>query len=243
MTTDFHSSVFDIIESIAKFADTLYAKYFLTFFMPSKSAILAVLTAVTATARYIWSEFEKQSARKKEQAIKAADEIDNFYDNNAVWLSTRFIDYENFTIEKSDLSSLESNMKADDIWNCLVCHSDADLMHAREAAGLGFEFTRDELKIRDLFDRFLTKLERMEKLIAKGVISKNDFRDFFSYWLQLMSERPQPGDRISHLTDERRMILWRYIRGYEYTGVIRLFKLYGRAYPAGAAAEKAFKPR
>ena len=203
----------------------------------------AGLAAVSAAIRSILSARQEQSARKKAQAIKAADEIDSFYDHPAVWLATRIIDYENLTIEKSDVDCLQNSMNSKDVWNFLVYHADVDLMEARKSDGLSSVFGHDERRIRDLFDKFLTKLERIEKLIDNEVIFQADFGDFFSYWLQLMTEVPSPGDRVSHLSDSIRRILWKYIRGYEYRGVVRLFALYDRACPVGVDPDEAFSAR
>ena len=92
-------------------------------------------------------------------------------------------------------------------------------------------FSIDEQGIRDLFDTFLGRLERMEALIRKGVISPDDFQDYFSYWLEVMGEIPPKSGNLQIFVAQKRQALWAYIRGYEFGGVIRLFERYGRTAP------------
>jgi hypothetical protein len=96
----------------------------------------------------------------------------------------------------------------------------------RKDTGWETIFSRDEQSIRDAFDVFLGRLERIDSLMRKGVISKSDFKDHFSYWLELLDEN-EPTKK-SYFSHAKRKALWRYIKTYEFEGVIRLFKRYGR---------------
>jgi hypothetical protein len=58
--------------------------------------------------------------------------------------------------------------------------------------------------------------------MKNGVIRERDFKDHFSYWLDLMAE---DGDRME-LT--KRKVLWDYIREYQFNGVIALLGLVRR---------------
>jgi hypothetical protein len=114
----------------------------------------------------------------------------------------------------------------DAIANC--CRKKDEFATQREKQGKESDtiFFPDEQTIRDAFDQFLGRLERIESLIKNGVMTKADFADHFSYWLKLMDENePQ---KPTHFSINKRTALWQYIRDYEFNGVIRLFARFGR---------------
>jgi hypothetical protein len=105
-------------------------------------------------------------------------------------------------------------------------------------------FNDTELTIRDIFDRLLVRLERIESLLRAGVIGRTQFGDLFSYWFKLLAERPRAEDMgLTHFGNRRRRQLWKYIRRYEYNGVVRLFQIYGRAAPVGTDPDEAFRAK
>jgi hypothetical protein len=100
-------------------------------------------------------------------------------------------------------------------------------------------FSEEEKKARDCVDEFLTRLEAIDMLIERGVVSKLDFASQFAYWLELLGELPASSDKINHLSDVHRQELWHYIRRYKFSGVVRLFARYQRANAYG----EGFTPR
>ncbi|HEX8164313.1 MAG TPA: hypothetical protein VF601_00830 [Beijerinckiaceae bacterium] len=86
---------------------------------------------------------------------------------------------------------------------------------------------------RDVFDTLLGRLERIESLIHNRVISECDFEGYFSYWLAIMGERPNENPDLSQFVEQKRRTLWKYIRSYQFNGVVRR---YGRTLPDSPAA-------
>ena len=87
-------------------------------------------------------------------------------------------------------------------------------------------FTNEEERLRDMLDRFLGRLERIESLIKNGVIKQNDFKHYFSYWLNLVDENST--NSSTTFNSEKKRALWAYIRQYKFDGVVSLFARFGK---------------
>ncbi|MCP1728883.1 hypothetical protein ABIF38_008800 [Bradyrhizobium japonicum] len=210
-----------------------------------------LLTLVPAAAlgfslyQYRINSLSSERQRMRERAIKAADEMAILRSDGDVSLALKLLDYGDVSIEVVDRSSgskTQVNVNRQQFAQALDYHG------KREKAS-GTQSTEDkfgpfEIRIRDIVDALLVYLERVDALIAAGVIDKAEFGDLFSYWLKLMAEQPLPQDsKLDHFDDVSRAALWNYIRKYEFIGVVRLFRRYDRAAVMNAASEDAFKPR
>lgn len=101
-----------------------------------------------------------------------------------------------------------------------------------EAVGKGASerrFTPIEARIRDSYDTFLTKLDRLYSFIDSKLISAEELDPFIRYWVDAITKNEHPeADTIW------RCILLTYVDFYGYTGVQSLLKCYGRNVdPAG----------
>jgi hypothetical protein len=208
-------------------------------------AFVASCGLVFGLYQYLMNSRAAEKARMRERAVKAADELENFYRDDDVKLALRIMEYETLEVpfqarpSGSQLSSVRVNRKV------LV----EALQHQSVRYEKGYDeekgeiYSGVEIQIRETFDSFLFRLDRVQNLIRNEVISKADFHALFSYWLELMGEIPMPADQITHFCDERRRALWMYIRQYQFEGVVRLFEAYGRAAPVGTLPERAFVSR
>lgn len=104
-------------------------------------------------------------------------------------------------------------------------------------------FSVAEKDARDNMDQFLTRLEMMDFLIEREVISPVDFESQFAYWLELLGELPLSGDSVTHLSNANRRTLWQYIRTYRFHGVVRLFSRFGRATSGSGPPDRLFRDR
>ncbi|WP_395698745.1 hypothetical protein [Methylocella sp.] len=194
--------------------------------------------------QYRVNSFSAARARCREQAIKAADELEVLVTDPDVEIVLRLIDYSGGTIPMRNLQQTDAVERVNrHILLAALDHHGDRCGRANERSSEERAFNPVEVQIRRLFDRFLTRLERIETLIRNGVIARNDFEALFSYWLELIGERPKPGDAIAHVDDELRGKLWAYIRYYRFDGVVKLFQRFGRAGPVGAVGEAAFVAR
>ena len=85
----------------------------------------------------------------------------------------------------------------------------------------GFNVT--EALIRDTYDAFLTRLDRLETFIDAGLISARDLRPFIAYWVNALTQLDGTGDSATW-----RFTLLTYIDFYQFTGVNSLFARYGK---------------
>jgi hypothetical protein len=197
--------------------------------------------------QYRINSFNAARARSREQAIKAADELENLFKDQDVEIAMRIIDYEaiDIALPNTNAGTSPTYVKINrvDLKSALDHHSDRAPPGKQYNVEKGEMFKPVELQIRYIFDKFFVRLERIENLIRNGVIAKADFQDLFSYWLELIGEIPKAQDQINHFGDGRREKLWRYIRLYKFDCVVRLFQIFGRAAPVGIPPEQAFVAR
>lgn len=91
----------------------------------------------------------------------------------------------------------------------------------RPARDLGFHVT--EARIRDTYDAFLTRLDRLETFIDADLIRAEELRPFIYYWIDaLTAVDGSPDDATWRCT------LLTYMEFYKYTGVTHLFRRYGK---------------
>ncbi|MGY4473695.1 hypothetical protein [Bradyrhizobium sp. USDA 3364] len=210
-----------------------------------------LLTLVPAAAlgfslyQYRINSLSAERQRMRERAIKAADEMATLRSDGDVALALKLLDYGDVSIEVIDSysgSKTQVNVNRQQFAQALDYHRKRE--KGSDAQSTEDKFGPFEIRIRDIVDALLVYLERVEALIAAGVIDRAEFGDLFSYWLKLMAERPLPDDStLDHFDDASRAALWNYVRKYEFIGVVRLFRRYGRAADWKATPEEAFKPR
>ena len=212
---------------------------------------LAFFAGGAALFQYNRNSRGERDKLRREQATKAADEMEKFNNDHAVNAALRMIDWDRgfVTLKNGDGTFRNVHVGTQEFLLSLRHHSRprdgvADYDQARDPVFAAKRndpdwrhlFSIEEQGIRDLFDTFLGRLERMDALIRKGVISPDDFQDYFSYWLDVMGERPTDNENLQVFVAQKREALWAYIRGYEFRGVIRLFERYGRTKSASLRA-------
>jgi hypothetical protein len=80
-------------------------------------------------------------------------------------------------------------------------------------------FTEDEVTMRDTFDHFLDRLERIQSFVEAGLVKTSDVAPYLRYWaVDIMEARP--GDS----SVDRLVQLRNYIRRYRFTGVDTLLR-------------------
>ena len=209
--------------------------------------ILTLLVAATgisvATGQFIWNSFVGRS-------IKASDEIQALNNDDDIRVILDLFDYGHGYVIIEHPEKAHVYVDATTLRSSLMNHEKKRAIMARtELVDKHAEFSSQPLfndierEVRRCLDVLLLRLERMEFLIDRKVISKSDFRQSFSYWLENLAERPHHDDTSIHFGNGKRREFWRYIRFYRYTGVIRLFQRFDRAAGEELAPEDAFEVR
>jgi len=83
-------------------------------------------------------------------------------------------------------------------------------------------FSSVEALIRDAYDTLLDYLERFGNFVRSGLVSKEEFEPYLTYWLQSMA-----ANEGSKEDRAWRLALLTYISFYRYSGVRHLFRVYG----------------
>jgi len=97
-------------------------------------------------------------------------------------------------------------------------------------------YTSVEALIRDSYDTLLDYLERFGNFVRSGLVSKEEFEPYLTYWLQSMA-----ANEGSKEDRAWRLALLTYISFYRYSGVWHLFKVYGMAIEPDGATYLALK--
>lgn len=209
-----------------------------------------LLTLVPAAAlgfslyQYRINSLSAERQRMRERAIRAADEMATLRNDADVALALKLLDYGDVSIEVIDRYSgikTQVNVNRQQFAQALDYHGTREKGSDKQSKE--DKFGPFEIRIRDIVDALLVYLERIEALIAAGVIDRAEFGDLFSYWLKLLAERPLQDSKPDHFDDVSRAAFWNYVRKYEFIGVVRLFRRYGCAGAMNATPEDAFKPR
>ncbi|MET0878116.1 MAG: hypothetical protein ABWY14_13310 [Tardiphaga sp.] len=189
--------------------------------------IIATIGAVSAISQYLLNS-------KRQRAIKAADEIEALTNDESAKAILRLIDWESAHISvRNEAGELVSHFVDQQQFLLAIRHHSlrrdqvTDYRAENDAhASHMHGFSIDEERLRDMMDRFLNRLERIESLIENKVIVAADFQSYFSYWLNLLDETSDDQNRT--LSPAKKSAIWSYIRNYEFGGVITLFGRYGK---------------
>jgi hypothetical protein len=188
--------------------------------------------------------FQYWRSNRESRARAAADEIEKLSVDDSVRTALRIIDWHSGYIPYIDETGVRHRQwfGALDYHLALRPHTKrrsevfgyvlADDPFAKKGKAKGKEcdelFTPVEQYVRDVFDSFLGRLERIDSLIDSGVISRKNFEDSFSYWLHVIGDVKAKNDPLAHFSNAKRDTLITYIEHYKFNGVRRLFKRCGK---------------
>lgn len=213
----------------------------------SLTDLLSLVFVLLGGAFALWQYYR---TNREARARAAADEIEHFNTDDAVKTALRVIDWHSGSIAYVDEIGVKQKVPFGglDFHLALRPHvrrrsevrdyvaSEDRFAIARASANQPFEdfFSPVEQYVRDVFDSFLGRLERVEMLIECGVIGEKNFGDFFSYWLDIIGDEKPRSDPFAHFSNGKRAALIEYITYYKFNGVVRLFSRYGKQLSAGS---------
>ncbi|KAA0694374.1 hypothetical protein DTW90_23890 [Neorhizobium sp. P12A] len=217
----------------------------MTTLLPTEPYSLADLASVVLVmVGGVFGLWQYYRTNTETRARAAADEFERFNGDEAVRTALRVIDWYSGTITVVDEIGTKHKREYTplDFHLALRPHSkrrcdvrqyvaSEDKFRAdRENRGLPFDdyFSYTELYLREVFDLFLGRLERIEMLIECGVIGKENFGDVFSYWLYVIGDEKKSGDELDNFSNAKRETLIEYLKYYQFRGVLRLFARYGK---------------
>ncbi|MBY5830429.1 hypothetical protein HFN47_14940 [Rhizobium leguminosarum] len=213
--------------------------------VPTEKYSLSDATTAVATLLgglfVVWQYYQNSRVSR---ARAAADEVASFSNDEAVKLALRLIDWHSGSISYVNAAGVRSSVffTEQDFHLALRPHSTprskvweyeekTDLFKTRmqeKNAPCEDLFSPIEQYVRDTFDAFLSRLERVDSLVGSGVIAKKNFGECFSYWLNLIGDPKSKDDKFAHFANAKRNTLIEYIKYYQFTGAQRLFRRYGK---------------
>jgi hypothetical protein len=187
---------------------------------------LKLAALIGAATAFIVGLGQYRKAQKWKQAEWVAQEMQGFFSDTAVCSALRLIDWSS---RRVDLFPNESDPEKRS-----VKVSDARLAKALERHSDRPEgFDETEAALRDMFDHFLDRVERINCFVHAGLVSLTEVRPYLDYWAESIATK-------SGENAERIVKLRRYIRFYGFSGAESLFtKLCGQPFPQDAGATDA----
>ena len=183
-----------------------------------KFKVIALFGAVLA---FVVSLLQYRKAQRWKRAEWVAQEMQAFFNDPAVNSALKMLDWGSRPIELYPQRKREADrfvvVRDDDLAKALAWHED------REEG-----FTEVEIAIRDAFDHFLERVERINSFVDTRLVALRDIRPYLAYWAEDVVLARAGDPKVDRLVQLRR-----YIRHYRYSGVEKLLtKLCRRAFPA-----------
>lgn len=174
---------------------------------------LELIALIGAATAFLIGLVQYRKAQRWKRVEWIAKEMDAFFGDGKVALALRMIDWGARRIELYPSRTNEADrfvvVRDDDLAKALRHHRVAE-----------DGFTEDEAAIRDLFDHFLDRLERIHSFVQAGLLTYEDVKPYLSYWaVHIIAARV--GDKKV----DRIVQLRRFIRAYGYEGVQKLFSV------------------
>lgn len=179
---------------------------------------LRAAALVGAATAFVIGLLQYRKAQRWKRVEWIAKEMDAFFADNKVALALKMIDWGSRRIELHPNRTNEAER--------FVAIRDDDLARALRHHGIQ-EFSEDEAAIRDVFDHFLDRLERIQSFLEAGLLSHHDVKPYLHYWaVHVIAAKP------GYTKVARIVQLRRFITTYGYVGVQKLFVvLSGRHWP------------
>ena len=173
---------------------------------------LKFVGAITAFILFIigYKRYKKDQDWKIHEFV--AKEIKEFYSDPQNSKAMMMLDWQARNIELFPWEGLPENRYSFVTYDILA---GALVYHGNKPGG---KFSREEAVIRDIFDHFLSDLDRFYQFIEAGLVNAGEFRPYLQYWINKIS---------GGLTPELRRSMKEFITMYEYAGVLKLFDEFG----------------
>jgi hypothetical protein len=172
-----------------------------------------------ATFAFAIGLFQYRKAQRWKRSEWVAKEMKDFFGDPAVKTALQLLDWGSRKVQlfpdKVEPEQRFVRVSDEDLRKALMYHSD----HGN--------FSETEAALRDLFDHFLDRLERINSFVDAHLLSSDDVRPYLDYWADHVIAAGDGGTYVDRLVQLRR-----YIRSYRFTGVEALFrKLSKRPFP------------
>jgi hypothetical protein len=185
-----------------------------------------LLALIGASIAFVVGLLQYRKTQRWKRAEWVAQEMKDFFADASVKTALQLLDWGSRRAElfpgRAEPEERFVKVGDDDLAEALADHSN-------RPGG----FTPTEAALRDLFDYFLDRLERINSFVEAGLVSLGDVRPYLDYWAGHVVSARKDDPKVDRLVQLRR-----YIRRYGFAGVEALFtRLCGRPFPQDKETE------
>ncbi|MDQ8015104.1 MAG: hypothetical protein REI96_21845 [Flavobacterium nitrogenifigens] len=155
-------------------------------------------------------EYKKTQKWKKNEFL--AKEIKDFFADREVKKTLLILDWNRIDLPLYDNEIPENNTRS--IFYIDEIHLANSLSTEPESV-----FTDEETIIRKSIDEFLVKLSMFQNYIDNKLITTKDLKPYLEYWINMIGDRNKAQKNPMYIEN-----LWKFIKRYEYSQVIKLLK-------------------
>ena len=171
--------------------------------------ILTVLLAFVLAIKAI-IEYKKTQRWKKNEFL--AREIKEFLADRDVKKVLLILDWKRIDLPLYDNEIPENSTR-------LIFYIDEVHLENSLSTEPNSEFTDEETIIRKSIDEFLVKLSMFQNYVDNKLITTNDLKPYLEYWINMIGDRSKSQKNPIYIEN-----LWKFIKKYEYSQVIKLLK-------------------
>jgi hypothetical protein len=175
--------------------------------------MVKLLGAIIAFGLGLWQYHRTQVWKRVEFVAK---EMSTFFDDEAAKAAMTMLDWSKKTME------LYRYRNPSDSTQVLVTY---ELVKGSLGTSLEKHHSKSETAVREIFDRFLSFLERFESFIETGAVHEKDLKPYLHYWTKLLSGTDKKSPKLKELLLPQ---LWVFIHHFGYDKVARLVSRYDK---------------
>lgn len=173
------------------------------------SVLFSYLIQIIGVLSFVKAIFDWRKSQIWKESEFLSKEVKDFFGDESI---------------KKVLLILDWNVRDIEISDKIITIDDDFLLSALKTHSEKPKFTRDEAKVRDLFDNFFDKLTFFNIYCKNGLISEKQVFDYFKYYLNILTKRGRKSERLIKTFDN-------YIDYYGYSEVremLEKFKKYNQ---------------
>lgn len=182
----------------------------MSFNLQTASMLLAMTISVIALIKGVYEYAKAQKWKKAEFVAKEIKEFLNDFDVKRAFLLLDWNAYECELLPKEIEGQTKLKFNDELVFNALRTHIETD------------RFTKEEVVVKLIFDRFFDKLSVFNQYIESGLIKPEDIRPYLVYWIQLIADKNN-----KRKSAEVREQIWQFIVTYGFQDVIDLCGKFG----------------
>lgn len=133
--------------------------------------VVTIIGALVAIFKWVF-EYTKQKKWEKNKFL--LDKLEHFFELETTKVMHNLLDWNGIKIK-----ILDSDMYIDDNY----------LFHAFETHDTKHQYTKEEKRLREIFDEYFDNLTKLIFMTKNGLIDKKGFNMFMAYWLNILSGR------------------------------------------------------